>query len=264
MKNILITGLNSYIGKTFGSYLDSFPDKYSIDKISVRDGKWKEINFSEYDTVIHLAAVVHKNEQKFRKETYFNINRDLAIDIANTAKSVGVKQFIFMSTMAVYGEIGEINKKLIISKSTNPRPNTYYGMSKMEAEKQLRKLRDNNFKLVIVRPPMIYGPNCPGNYAQLEKLACNIPLFPLINNQRSMLHINKLCEHLKSYIDEEVDGIFLPQDDEYVNTSKLFKDIAIKNNKKVYLSSLLGLFIKILGKRIGIFRKVFGNLVYEK
>jgi len=142
-------------------------------------------------------------------------------------------------------------------------PKTYYGKSKLEAEYELNKLNNENFKVVVLRPPMVYGPNCPGNYARLQKLALKTPIFPMIENKRSMLHIDKLCQYVKEYIDDEIEGLFFPQDDEYVNTSLLVKKIADENGKKIYMSRLIGWIIKLIGKRVDLINKVFGNLIYD-
>lgn len=264
MKKILITGANSYVGTSLEKWLSKEPNKYRVDTVDMKDRAWKNKDFAQYDVVFHVAAIVHQKEKKNMKEQYFKINRDLSIQVAKKAKQSGVSQFIFMSTMAVYGEVGKIGQPVIITQNTPVNPKTLYGASKEEAEKELRKLNDDQFKVVILRPPMIYGPNCPGNYARLEKLANKIPIFPLVENKRSMLHIDKLCQYIKCYIDNEASGIFFPQDDEYVNTSLLVKEIAEKNGKVMYLSKTLGKVIMIIGQRVNILNKVFGNLIYEK
>ena len=264
MKKILITGKMSYVGTNLEKWLKNYPDKYSIDSISLRNDSWKDEDFSKYDVVFHLAAVVHKEEKPEMKGLYYKVNRDLSIEVARKAKSSGVNQFIFMSTMAVYGKVGKIGEEVVITKETTLNPITYYGISKMEAEYELNKLVDERFKVVVLRPPMIYGINCPGNYARLEKLALKSPIFPFVNNKRSMLHVDKLCEDVKGYIDDEASGLFLPQDDEYVNTSILVKKIADKNGKNLVLSRSLGILIRILGKRSSLINKVFGNLIYDK
>jgi UDP-glucose 4-epimerase len=264
MKKILITGANSYIGKSLEEFLVAYPENYSVDTVDMRYGTWKNINFSDYSVVFHVAAVVHQKEKPEMESLYFKVNKDLPVEVAKIAKKAGVKQFIFMSTMAVYGEEGKIGKEIVITKHTKPNPKTYYAKSKIEAEYELSKLKCANFKIVILRPPMVYGPNCPGNYARLERLVKKVPVFPMINNKRSMLHINKLCDYIKEYIDCEAEGLFFPQDDEYVNTSLLIKQFAEKRGEKVYMSSFLGRLIKLTGKRFDVFNKVFGNLVYKK
>jgi len=264
MKKILITGKNSYVGTSLKKYLSQLPDIYKIDTISLRDGGWKKKDFSCYNVIYHVAAVVHKKEKPEMESLYYKVNRDLPIELATKAKNEGIKQFIFISTMAVYGNDGEIDENIVIGKDTLTNPKTYYGKSKLSAEIELNKLNDDKFKVVILRPPMIYGPNCTGNYSRLEKLALKVPIFPMINNQRSMLHIDRLSKYVKGYIDDEIGGLFLPQDEQYVNTSLLVKKIAKDNDKKMYLSKVLGFIVKLVGKRISLVRKVFGNLVYEK
>lgn len=264
MKNILIIGQHSYVGTNLKKYLSKWPDEYKIDAISVRDGEWKKKDFSQYDVIYHVAAVVHKKERPEMKSFYDKVNKELPIEVATKAKNEGIKQFIFVSTMAVYGQEGKIDHDVVIGKETECNPKTYYGKSKLLAEIELNKLNDDKFKLVILRPPMIYGPNCPGNYSRLEKLATVVPIFPMIDNHRSMLNADKLSELVKGYIDNEIDGLFLPQDDKYVNTSLLVKKIANDNGKKLYLSKTLGFLVKLFGKKINLVQKVFGNLVYEK
>lgn len=264
MKRILITGMNSYIGRSVETWLMREPDKYMVDTVDMEDDSWKEADFSLYDVVFHVAGIVHQKEKPDMKELYFKVNRDLPIEVARKAKLDGVKQFIFMSSMAVYGEEGKIGQEVVIDRNTPINPKTLYSISKVEAEKGVSKLNDDSFKIVILRPPMVYGHNCPGNYARLEKLAVKLPIFPMIDNKRSMLQIDKLSQCIKSYIDEETEGLFFPQDDEYVNTSLLFKELAMKNGKSIHLSNTAGLIICLIGKRINLINKIFGNLVYKK
>lgn len=264
MKKVLITGVNSYIGKSFEKLLKQNTARYSVDAISVRGDIWKEIDFSEYDVVFHVAAIVHKKEETGMKDFYLRINKDLPVAVAKLARESGVKQFVFMSTMAVYGENGKINEEITITKDTNPNPKSYYAWSKIEAENELDKLKRTDFRVVVLRPPMVYGPNCPGNYARLEKLATKIPIFPMIKNKRSMVHIDRLCQDVKGYIDDGAEGLFFPQDNEYVNTSLLVKKLANQNGRKIILSRSLGWMIKLIGNKFDIINKVFGNLVYGK
>ncbi|MDQ0254462.1 UDP-glucose 4-epimerase [Evansella vedderi] len=264
MRKMLITGKNSYVGKSLEKLFGQYPERYSIDSISLRDESWKKTDFSRYDVVIHLAALVHKKEKPDMEGLYFKVNRDLPIEVAKKAKKAGVQQFIFMSTMAVYGEEGKIGQKVLIAKDTKPNPKTFYGKSKLQAECELQNLSSEFFKIVILRPPMIYGPNCPGNYTRLQSIAIKTPVFPLIENQRSMLSVGELCAYIKEYVDLKAEGVYFPQDEEYVTTSYLVKKIAEDNGKNIYMSKTLGWLIKVFGKRINLFNKVFGNLIYEK
>src|SRR5699024_7985821 len=129
MKNILITGVNSYVGNSLADWLSQWPEKYKVDKISLRDGSWEEKDFSTYDTIVHVAGIEHQKETKKNRDLYFKVNRDLTYQVAQKAKREKVNQFIFLSSMSVYGLIeGVINER------TPLRPNTCYGKSKLEAE----------------------------------------------------------------------------------------------------------------------------------
>ena len=257
MKKILITGANSYIGTSFKKWMTQFQDEYQIDTLSVRGDAWREHDFSGYDTMIHLAAIVHKKDVS--PEIYYHINRDLAIELAEKAKQEHVKQFIFFSTMAVYGlEEG------IISSKTVPSPITDYGRSKLEAEKSIVKLNTPEFKVLIIRPPMIYGPYAKGNYSKLSKLAQRISFFPKVDNKRSMLYIDNLNAFIKLVIDSNLAGTFHPQNGELVNTSEMVAEIGRVHKRRIYLVSGFNSMLTTLGKNIGILRKIFGNLSYDE
>src|SRR5699024_1194219 len=130
-----------------------------------RDDKWKEIDLSVYDSILHVAGIAHQKETNENSSLYYDVNRDLAIEMAEKAKKKNVKQFIFLSTMSVYGvETG------VIDENTRLNPKTHYGKSKKAAEDSIQKLETDEFKVAIVRPPMIYGKDCPGNYQRLRKI----------------------------------------------------------------------------------------------
>ncbi|MET3697028.1 UDP-glucose 4-epimerase [Bacillus oleivorans] len=262
MKNVLITGKNSYVGNSLKKWLENYPDKYLIDSISLRDGSWKEMDFSEYDVVCHVAGIAHVSSDPKMEEKYYKVNRDLTIETAKKAKAEGVKQFIFMSSIIVYGD--STNDKRIIDTDTVPTPTNFYGNSKLQAEEGIKPLASDNFKVVIVRPPMIYGKGSKGNYPKLAKAALKLPVFPNIDNQRSMLHIDNLCEFIRLMIKNQESGLFFPQNREYVKTSELVKIIAEVHGKKIKLIKVFNPLLKVLGLKLGIVNKVFGNLVYEK
>lgn len=274
MKKILITGANSYIGTSFKKWMTQFQDKYQIDTLSVRGDAWREHDFSGYDTVFHVAGIAHADVSKVSEETkqlYYAVNRDLAIETAKKYKqdlSGKNGQFIYMSSIIIYGEETNINKKRVITPDTKPNPSNFYGDSKLQAEIGLQLLDDDTFHVAILRPPMIYGPGSKGNYQQLVKLANKLPIFPDVKNERSMPHIDKLSEFVKERIDAQDSGVFFPQNDQYVRTSHMVRDIAQANGKKIYLFSYMNWAIRLLGYvpgKIGrLTNKAFGNLVYEK
>jgi UDP-glucose 4-epimerase len=159
--------------------------------------------------------------------------------------------------MSVYGlEYGIINKE------TPPRPKSNYGRSKLQAEEMIKTLESDSFIITILRPPMVYGNKCKGNYPKLAKLAKKLPVFPDIDNKRSMIYIDNLSEFIKILIDECESGLFYPQDLEYVRTSEMVRLIADAHGKKIKLTKVFNPLLKLL--RINIVNKVFGNLVYEK
>lgn len=255
MKKILITGKNSYIGNKFEEWMSKYPNEYKVDNISLRDEAWKDKDFSKYDVIYHTVGIAHIKETKENRELYFKINRDLAYEVAKKSKDEGVKQFIFLSTMSVYGlETG------IIDKNTPLKPNNSYGKSKLEAEKTIILLEDESFKVAIVRPPMVYGKGCKGNYPRLAKLALNTPIFPKVDNQRSMIYIDNLSEFIRILIDDTGNGLFLPQNKDYVNTSEMVKLIAKTHGKTIILTKLFNPLLRLLN--ISTINKVFGDLVY--
>jgi UDP-glucose 4-epimerase len=198
------------------------------------------------------------------EDLYYKVNCDLTIEAAEKAKDEGVKQFIFMSSIIVYGDSSNINRKKIIDKNTVPQPSNFYGNSKLQAEEGIKPLESDDFKIVILRSPMIYGKGSKGNYPKLAKAAQKLPVFPNIDNQRSMLHIDNLCEFIKLMIDNEESGLFFPQNSEYVKTSEMVKLIADAHGKKVRLTKMFNPLLRVLELKIGIINKVFGNLVYEQ
>ncbi len=251
---IIITGKNGYVAQRLNTFL---PDSETV---SVKGLKKEQFTFLESkEIVIHAAALVHKNEKDQTEDAYFEINTNLSYELALRAKQVGVKQFIFLSTMAIYGdEEGQITKY------TKTNPITWYGKSKLAAEEKILKLQDEYFKVAIVRPPMIYGPSCPGNYAMLRKVSRKSPVFPAVDNKRSMLFIGNLCELIYQIIQYQDFGIFHPQDPQYIKTSSMVKEIAKIHKRSVYFSKLAGKLLKLIIGNTKVFRKVFGDLYYAK
>ena len=262
MKKILITGANSYIGTSVEKWLSKYPDEYLVDTIDMKTEEWKKKDFSPYDVVFHVAGIAHVSSDPNMEDSYYKVNRDLTIETAKKAKSEGVKQFIFMSSIIIYGDSSKDLK--VIDKNTIPQPSNFYGNSKLQAEQGIIPMSDENFKVVVLRPPMIYGKGSKGNYPKLAKAAIKLPVFPDIDNQRSMLHIDNLCEFIKLIIDNEESGVFFPQNKEYVKTSEMVRLIAEAHGKKIKLVKIFNPILKAMEIKVDIVKKVFGNLVYEK
>lgn len=260
MKKILITGANSYIGTSFEKYIkENYPDEYVVDTVDMIDGTWREKDFSGYDSVFHVAGIAHQKETKQNAPLYYKVNRDLAIETAQKAKNDGVNQFIFLSSMSVYGmDTG------VITKDTVPKPKSNYGKSKLQAEEGILELESENFKIAIVRPPMVYGDGCKGNYQTLVSIARKVPVFADYKNQRSMIHVDNLSKFVKAVIDCERGGIHLPQDKEYVCTCKMIQNIAYDMGINMKLWKILNPVVSILEHCTTKGKKAFGDLIYER
>lgn len=257
MKNVLIIGANSYIGTNAAQWLSKFPDDFMVEKISVRDDSWRNNDFSKYDVVLHVAGIAHIKENKKNASLYYKVNRDLAYEVALKSKQSGVKQFIFMSSMSVYGIDNGV-----IDQHTIPQPKSHYGKSKLQAEELISSLNASIFNVAILRPPMIYGKASPGNYSRLVKITLKTPIFPMIENKRSMIYIDNLCEFLKIMINKELQGTFFPQNKNYICTSQMVSLISLENNKRIYFTKLFNYIIK-KSKHTTI-NKLFGDLVYSE
>lgn len=265
MKKILITGANSYIGCSFETYVrEHYAQELKIDTVDMIDGTWREKDFSGYDAVFHVAGLAHAdvgNVSEEVKQKYYAVNTDLTIETAKKARAEGVKQFVFMSSMIVYGGMEHITK------DTEPQPANFYGDSKWQADKGVRELQSDEFCVTVLRPPMIYGKGSKGNYPLLAKLAKKLPVFPKVNNKRSMLYIENLCEFLCLIMKEPQAGVFFPQNGEYTITSEMVRMIAeVKGNKILMIPGFgwaIKLMMKVPGKIGSLATKAFGDSIYD-
>ncbi len=272
MKKVLITGANSYIGSSFEKYANMYySSELSIDTVDMLDGSWKKKDFSPYDVIYHVAGIAHADVGKVSEEEktrYYAINTDLAIETAEKAKKEGVGQFVFMSSAIIYGEAAPYGKVKRITKDTEPHPSNFYGDSKWQADKGVRRLASDSFKVTILRPPMIYGKGSKGNYPLLAKLAKKLPLFPKVKNERSMLYIENLCEFVCQVIIRRKDGIYWPQNSEYSSTCKLVKMISEVNGHSMFSIKAFNWMVRVasmLPGKIGrLTNKAFGNMVYDE
>ncbi len=257
MSKILIIGTNSFVGTNFERY-SKFND---IETVSLIENKPEEISFNKYDVVLHLAAIVHQ-EKSIPESEYYRVNRDLCIKVAKRAKRSGVKQFVFMSTVKVYGD----NNLSVKNEKSACFPTDAYGKSKYEAELGLKDLEDANFKIAIVRTPLVYGEGVKANMLKIIKLVKKFSVLPLgnINNRRSMTYIENLAAYLDCIIEQSVSGIFIAQDERPISTTKLVEYIAKGFGKHVTLVKIPGLFMKVGFKILPkIFSRLFGSLEFD-
>lgn len=266
MKKILITGARSYIGTSFETYLRQWPEAYQVDTVDLQAESWKQTSFSGYDSILHVAGLAHSDSGRLsgsQREEYYRVNTDLAVEAAVKAKEDGAKQFIFMSSAIVYGSSAGLGRSKHITRETPVAPANCYGDSKARAEQGILPLQDDSFKVVILRPPMVYGPGSKGNYPVLARLARTLPVFPGVKNQRSMLYVKNLMEFIRLMVVNGEQGIFWPQNREYVNTSELAECIARAHGKKLRIIPGFSWALKLLSHTTALVNKAFGSLTYD-
>jgi UDP-glucose 4-epimerase len=258
---ILITGKNSYIGNSFNQWIKENEPSFEVDQVSLRNKNLNDISFKGYDVIFHVAGIAHIASNKKLIPEYFKINRDLAIEVAKKAKEEGIKQFIFISSMAIYGDDLPIGVIKPIDVNT-PKPTNAYGQSKLEADLAIQKLYDESFKTVILRIPMVYGKNAKGNFPKLYKFSKRFFIFPKIENQRSVLNVNNLSRLVSYLIKYISNGIYYPQDSEYLETVKLIK--IIRTKKPTILLNWFNFLIKVISRKFIVINKIFGNKFYDQ
>ncbi len=261
MKNVLITGANSFVGTNIEKWLLKEPENYQVDTVDTMNDVWKQADFTKYDSVFHVAGIAHVDPKPEMAPLYYKVNRDLAIEVAKHAKECSVKQFIYMSSRIVY-RASKTLKGNVTTPVTQPEPNDFYGDSKLQAEKGLHELESPTFKVAILRPPMIYGSNSKGNFLRLGWLATKTPVFPAWHNKRSMLYIDNLAEFVKQIIIHEMGGTFFPQNKELADTVEIVRYFAHKYHKKIWISRFFNPFVWLGSKCLKPLPKMFADSYY--
>jgi len=251
--NLLVTGSSGYIGRSF---ITTHQNHYHINTFSLRTDDLNSLSLDGIDTILHCAALVHRTDVN-SPESYRKINRDYPVELAQKAKEAGVKHFVFLSTVAVYGE-----KEGIYDEFSPASPVTLYAKSKYDAENALRALESDTFKLSIVRPAMVYGKDAPGNMQRLITLVDRVPILPFgkIENKRHFVSIDNLTALLSHIIDQHAEGCFVAADDTPVSTTYLTEKIALHLHRKIQLISLpqpVRAFIRYY--RPNLYQKLFGS-----
>ena len=254
MKKLLITGSSGFVGKYF---IKKYKDNYEIKTFSFLKDDINSLDCSDVDVVFHLSALVHQMDGASCEE-YERVNVSQTLQLAKKAKESGVKHFVFMSTVKVYGE--ETNSKYTENTVCNPEDN--YGKSKLKAELELQKLEDENFKVSIVRTPIVYGYGVKANIKNLVNLVKKVPVLPFgkIENKRSMVYIGNLCHLVDEVITQEKSGIFLASDNEAISTSRLIELLAKNLDKRIYLVKIIFFesLLKIL--KPSFHKRLYGSL----
>lgn len=262
MKKILITGAGSYVGESVRKYILSTSSDFQIDAVDTMGDNWKKADYSQYDVVYHVAGIAHVNADPKMEALYYKVNRDLTIEVAKHAKAAGVKQFIFMSSQIVFHESQSL-KTEVLTAQTKENPNGFYGGSKLQAELGIKPLEDENFKVCILRPCMIYGPNAKGNFPRLAKLACKTPVFPCWHNKRSMLYIDNLAEFVKQAVLRELSGTYYPQNRELADTVEIIRFFAKAAGHRIWITRLLNPFVWLGSFVLQPINKMFATYYYD-
>ena len=258
---ILITGAGSYVGTQVEKWLMK-DGRFQVDAVDTFGENWKKADYSQYEVVYHVAGIAHVNADPKMEPLYYKVNRDLTIEIARHAKAAGVKQFIFMSSMIVFHESQSL-KPEVLTQDTQPNPNGFYGDSKLQAEIGLKELECDSFKVCILRPPMIYGPNSKGNFPKLAQLATKTPVFPAYHNKRSMLFIDNLSEFVKQAILRKLSGTFYPQNRELADTVEIVRFFAKEGGHTIGIWSILNPLVTLGSRFIQPLNKMFATYYYD-
>ncbi len=263
-KRVLITGKNGYISNSLKKYIENKTKDFQVELLDLRRNDWENDNFSDVLCIVHTAALVHKNMKKYSLDEYRETNTILTERLAKKAKEAGVGHFVFLSTSGVYGAKINCFRPVVIDENTVPNPYTKYGISKLEAENLLREMENDNFKVAILRPFIVYGKDCTGNYQVLKKLALSVGMGPKMTNGKAVLYIDNLCECIYQIISKNLRGLFPVQNKEIVSTSYLAEIIAKYNGKRFYQLRILNPFVKAASLFVDKLNTAFGSEYYSE
>lgn len=262
MKRVLITGAGSYVGGWVRKRLEQEPERFYVEELDVQDDAWKSFDFFGFDAVFHVAGIAHVSTDPSMEALYYQVNRDLAVEVGERAKAAGVRQLVFMSSSIVYGDSSSRDEGPI-TRETPANPANFYGRSKLEAEEGLQRLADDQFNVAILRCPMIYGPGCKGNFPTLAKIARKFPVFPEVRNKKSVLYVENLAEFVAQIVDRGLSGMFLPQNAVFMSTSEAVRLLGEAQGSSVRVTRVLSPFASLALRFTEAGRKAFGSLYYD-
>lgn len=265
MTKILIIGKDSYIGKNLKKHFLNRSKGFIVNSVSIRNDDWKAIQLEIYDCIIYLAAAKPEQEDGDSEILNYHLNVDMPYETALAAKSAGVSRFIFPSTIEVYGKSSSIVNNNVIDKNTELAPGSIYAKSKLDGENKLRTLEDENFKLTVLRLPLVYGSGCPGNYDKLKKIVLSQKKLPAFKNELSAINISTLCAFIQYILENDYTGTFHPQNKSYISSLELMdmisKELLVPMNLSKWLNFKYSIFKKSCPKDIAEF---MGTLVYSR
>ena len=256
MKKILIYGKGSYIGEHYREGLEARGHQVDmVDSLTLKPG---EFSVEGYEVVINVVGIAHIKITPDMESLFYMINTDYAVDLCRLAKEAGVKQYIYMSSMNVYGDTSEC-----IKSRDQENPKNFYGKSKLLADQRIHEMEDANFKVVSIRPPVVYGKGCKGNFTLLEKVASIAFVFPEYKNIRSMIFIDHLTNFLCQMVENEENGYFHPQNKSYISTTETVVAIRKAKGKRTLLISGLGWLIRIMMRFVTKAERAFADDYYD-
>ena len=261
----MLIGIGGYIGGKFTEYINRYYPDWQVDAVDSMNRRWVEADFHGYDAVYNVSGLAHANARQGSEEQYYAVNGQLPIDVAVKAKAEGVPLFVQMSSQIVYGDMSGLGEEKIIKDDTIPSEPTIYGKSKMMAERGLQALVDDTFQVAIMRPPLIYSEYARDNFPRLVNFAKKTPIFPKLENKQSMVYVDNLCELIRLIIDNNQGGIYYPQQEVYIETSKIVSDIAKAVGNKMFQTRIFNPALKLLSKvpQLGFIHKAFGSIAYD-
>lgn len=256
MKNILVLGNDGYIGSHVEAWLKKYND-LDVKGICIKNDVWKNTDFQGVDAIVNTVGMAHIQPKKKLKPLFYSINTDMTISLCEKAKKAGVGQFIFLSSMNVFGDHCGI-----ITSTDRPKPSGFYGDSKLKADNEIQAMNSESFKVASVRPPAVYGKGCKGNFPTLVKYAAKLPVFPDYRQVKSMIFIDNLCEFIHLLIKNESSGLYHPQNIEYTSTTQMVKEIAEALNHRIRFVKVFNPMIRLLEKRVRFVNRAFADDAY--
>ena len=249
MKKVLITGASGFIG----SYLKEHLTGYEIFTLSLRDPDWRKQPI-EADVVIHCAGLAHS--KKYNEADYYKINSKLTTEFAIKCKEIGVKKFIFFSTIHVYGSsmISGININTIEN------PSGFYAASKLVAENNLRGMIDDHFEISIIRLPIVYDVNAKGNMRLLLKAFKYFLFVPDFENKKSIMSLKQINDEVQYRIEVSSNDP-IPIHFENISTSNLIKRYRLELGKKTIVFKFPPITKNLLCS-FTFFKKAYGDFYY--
>ena len=261
MLELLITGTHSFIGGAVQRHLAN-SEQIHASCVSLRDDAWKDLDLTRYDCILHAAGVAHVDPNPSLAEAYDAVNHRLTAQVARKARAAGVGQFIFLSSIIVFGDASPAGMHTWIGADTPPNPSNAYGKSKLDAENALRALESSDFRVAILRPPMVYGAGCKGNYNTLVRLARKMPVFPAFDNHRSMIYVENLAELIVRIALSGSRGTFHPRDGQPRSVSEIVQEICVCHGKTMRFTRALAPAVRLAGRK-GLVRRAFGDMAYD-